>query len=78
MPSGSGTATFGATIIDDRLHVSAFTDIDHPLFGVTTGVFDVPIEGGTVTIPRGILIGSRCPRTSYGTIAVTPAPDQSP
>ena len=78
VPGGGGTATFGATIIGDRIHVGAFTDIDNPLFGVTTGVFDVPIEGGTVTIPRPDPVGSLCPHTSYGTITVTPAPDQGP
>lgn len=78
VPGGSGKAVFGATLIDDRIYVSAFTDISNPLNGVTTAIFDVPVEGGTVSIPRPTPVGDLCPHASYGTITVTPAPDTGP
>jgi hypothetical protein len=73
IPGGSGPATFGAEVLGDRMSVSAFANAENPLAGVLTGVFDLPVEGGSAEIPRLPPTGTLCPRSMYGWITVTPA-----
>jgi hypothetical protein len=68
IPEGEGPASFFGTIDGDRIAIGAFADITNPMAGVITGVFDVELSGGTVTLDPTPVVGELCPRYSYGTL----------
>jgi hypothetical protein len=73
VPFGAGAPAFlAATIVGDVMSIAAFAE--GSLAGVTTDYFEVPVEGGKASFENRNPAGELCPRTSFGTIEVTPIP----
>jgi hypothetical protein len=76
-PEGSGKAIFQAAITDTTITFNAFADIDNPLAGVSTDLFEANLEetnkegGATVTIDPRQPIGDLCPHYSYGAATIS-------